>query len=347
MFTAKRYRIIALSLSAVLLGTWWYSTGNKDQAKPLVANINSEPTQQANTRQTQAPSQSEASPELNAEQTQLSELATAMRLQFGDRLTHPMGKLEMVADLRNWFMANYPNDWREMLAAFLQREFPDMAEKLVAMLDAIIEYEDFGQSLDLSQFTSSEDLNQYMWDKRLQLFGEDAEEIWADEIKKQQMQKAVVALGEVAGNFAELQQQYIDTRIEIFGDTIFADQSSHLPDMLNEFLQLDNVQSELTDMSSRDRKTALRSLRTNLGMDEAALTRWEALDERRETAWSLGAEYMSRRSQLESQFAGDELIHQIYELQEELFSEALVVHIRNEESTGFFRYSRKQTIGLN
>lgn len=277
----------------------------------------------------------------------LSSLADEMRSKFGPELDHPLGKLKMIADLRNWFMEQFPDDWLVKLMLFLQTEFPEEAEKLVAMLEGLLEYEAFGQNLDLTQFESNDALQQYMWEKRQHLFGDESEVIWADEHKARVMRDKVRDLEDVAGNFGELQQQYVDSRKSVYGDNAFVEQSSEVTNMLSEFLTLNNVQGELHNMEVGERKTALRDFRKNLGMDSEALDRWEALDEKREVSWSNGEEYMSKRVSLSESYSGDELMEKVYELQNEFFSESQATNIRNEEATGFFRFKRQRTIGLN
>lgn len=274
-------------------------------------------------------------------------LAAEMRAKFGAELAQAIGKLKMIADLRNWFMAQYPEDWLEQLLAFLQSEFPDDAESLVAMLQSLLQYEEFAQGLDLTQFASSEDLNAYMWEQRERLFGEDATELWAEEHKANLMRDNVQALGEVVGNFGELQQQYVDSRISVYGETAFEDQASETNNMMNEFLTLNNVQNELKNMPPAERQSSLREFRESLGMDEQALDRWEALDQKRDIAWEQGEEYMARRTDLTEAYSGSELDEKIQQLQNELFTESHASVLRKEEASGFFRYERERTIGLN
>lgn len=346
----KKPILVVSTISAIGVGLWLLSSNTtkdvsfESSVEPLTEEAISATSHTSEELHTESKVIAE---ELDDHSRLLSSLADEMRSKFGADLDHPLGKLKMIADLRNWFMSQFPDDWLVQLMLFLQTEFPGDADKLIAMLEGLLEYEAFGQNLELSQFESNEALQEYMWEKRQQLFGDESEIIWEGEHKAKTMRDRVRELEGVAGNFGELQQQYVDTRKSIYGENAFVEQSSEVTNMLNEFLTLTNVQGELHNMPEAERKTALRDFRKNLGMDNDALDRWEALDQKREVSWTQGAEYMSRRASLSEAYTGDELVEQIYQLQNEFFTESQATNIRNEEATGFFRFQRQRTIGLN
>lgn len=91
----------------------------------------------------------------------------------------------------------------------------------------------------------------------------------------------------------------------------------------------------------------MRSFRSDMGLDPAALKRWDALDEERDTSRTMGTTYMTERSRLEARYQGAELEQQILQLQNRLFSADEARFIRNEEASGHFRFRTPQTTGVN
>ena len=119
------------------------------------------------------------------------------------------------------------------------------------------------------------------------------------------------------------------------------------PGMLAEvFLRMDGVQRELAALGPTARSRELAHIRRELGFDEQAVARMEALDERREARWQNGLAYMQERGRLAGSFAGDALEAELRALRDEYFDHEAPT-IEAEERDGFFRFERPRIYGRN
>jgi hypothetical protein len=81
-----------------------------------------------------------------------------------------------------------------------------------------------------------------------------------------------------------------------------------------------------------------------MGMDSAALERWETLDSERQNRWTVGKTYLQERQKLMANpdAASDAALN---DLRRKYFGpEAEAIAI--EEAEGFYRYNGQQRIGL-
>jgi lipase chaperone LimK len=106
------------------------------------------------------------------------------------------------------------------------------------------------------------------------------------------------------------------------------------------------VQNDLRALPEAERREHLRQLRTAVGMDEAALGRWDELDAVRAERWKTGKHYLEERAKLQATVQGDELEADIIRLQQRIFGEEAEM-IHNEEVNGYFRYEGEQQFGVN
>jgi hypothetical protein len=115
---------------------------------------------------------------------------------------------------------------------------------------------------------------------------------------------------------------------------------------MNRFLSLESVQAELDGMSPEARAQSLREVRKGMGLDDAALARWDALDKERDARWEAGAKYMLEREALSQKYAGDELARRLAALRARYFGDEAEV-IAAEEESGLYRFARPRRWGQN
>jgi hypothetical protein len=119
------------------------------------------------------------------------------------------------------------------------------------------------------------------------------------------------------------------------------------PAMLAEvFLRMDGVQRELAALGPAARSGELAHSRRELGFDEEAVVRMEAIDERREARWQNGLAYMQDRARLAASFEGDALEAELGALRGAYFGHEAGT-IEAEERQGFFRFERPRIYGRN
>jgi hypothetical protein len=73
---------------------------------------------------------------------------------------------------------------------------------------------------------------------------------------------------------------------EVFGDQAKAYVERHQQELTNAVMTA--VQDDLKALTPTQQKHALRTIRSEMGMDKAALERWDALDNERQNRWATG-----------------------------------------------------------
>lgn len=275
-------------------------------------------------------------------------VARMLEQRFGERMDNAYWRMKLISDMMQLFRERYPDNWRAELEAFFRMAFPELADDLIAKLAALIEYNDWLDNLKATmKFSSMEERQAALWDKRLALFGDEAYDIWEAALKNEQLQQKLKTVDNFTGSFSEKAALYRDSLKEVFGNEVLGEDAPHKTQKLTKFLELEGVQSELYRLPESERYAELRAFRESLGMDEQALERWDELDESRRQMWSNADTYMDRRQQLTRQYQGAELEQQLHSLRVEMFGETEAKYIANEEGSGYFRFEKPQQIGLN
>lgn len=275
-------------------------------------------------------------------------LGKQMREKWSERLGNPYWRMKMLNDLLILFQKRFGDSWQQELEAFLRATFPEWADDLIKKMFALQEYNQWVEQLKSTmQFSSMKERQAALWDKRVALFGEEAYVIWEAALKNEQLQAKLEDVNNSTGTFAEKSEQYINGMREVFGKDIIGPDKPHATQLMTQFLQLPNVQVDLQQLPEAERYEHLREFRRAMGLNEDAMQRWDALDQQRIEERSVGTRYMEQRATLESRYQGEELQQQLERLQNELFGPEEATFIRNEESTGYYRFNQPQVIGVN
>jgi len=345
MLTRKtKLSALALTLCSTGLILWHYSTNS---AAPVTAD-----TRSPSTIDSIAPAVADNSTAANMAAPQTSAdprkiLSAQLHTHWDSKLANPYARLKMIDDLKKRFQAQYGENWREELIAFLKEEFPqwpDLEKKLLALEDYNQWMEDLKPKM---QFSSAHDRNQAIWAKRVELFGEDAYKIWEAALKSEQMHEKLAEVDSSADTFSEKSAQYIENMKSIYGEQVIAPNQPHATQMMAQFLQLQSVQKELQALPAEQQTQQLREFRSAMGMDAQALQRWDALDQERAAFRTKGNQYMEQRERLSSQFEGDQLNNKLAALRSSLFTPEEADILSKEESSGYYRFSMPQIIGQN
>jgi hypothetical protein len=268
--------------------------------------------------------------------------------RYGSKLAHPYWRLQVIESLKRYLMEKYPNDWLARLKAMLKQFFPADYDKLVASLEALESYNEWLAGIKQSMtFSSKEERLRATWDKRLQLFGEDAKVIWQAQLKQEKVEAALQQLDTPGLPLATKVDRYVQTLVDIYGTDATNPDKSHPVQQMEGLLALNTVQDQLHSLPPERRKEELHHLRSALGLDAEAVKRWDELDAERAQRAAAGAAYLQERAALEKQYQGEALQLQIQALQNRKFGPEEAQYIRNEEETGFYRYQERQQIGIN
>lgn len=267
-----------------------------------------------------------------------------LRGKFAPVIANKHARIKAIEQVVAYLMEKYPADWRERMQAFLQLLFPDLADTLFDEFQKLMRHNDWLREHrdELTRMPAAE-RRAALWKARRDVFGADADEIWASAARNEQVQDALAAL---PGN-APLRE-----RLDTFLGAVraaYGEQAGRLienrqTELLNRFLNVDSVQRDLAEMPPAQRSAALREIRSGMGMDEAALARWDQLDSARDQAWRTGGQYLQARAQVLGQYQGEAQARELHSLQDRLFG-AEADTIRSEEAAGFSRFAHARRYG--
>ena len=275
-------------------------------------------------------------------------LGASLQKRYGAKLAHPYWRLQVIESLKRYLMEKYPNDWLARLKAMLKLFFPADYDQLAASLEALESYNEWLAGIKHSMvFSSKEERLRATWDKRLQLFGEDAKVIWQAQLKQEKVEAALQQLDTHGLPLSTKVDRYVQTLVDVYGKSATDPDKSHPVQQMEGLLTLNSVQEQLHSLPPERRKEELHYLRSAMGLDDEAVKRWDELDAERAQRAAAGASYMQERAALAKQYEGETLQVQIQALQNRKFGPEEAQYIRNEEETGFYRYQERQQIGVN
>ena len=269
-----------------------------------------------------------------------------LRDKFGRAIQAKHVQIRVIEQLIAYLQQRYPEDWQTRVQGFLVQLFPELASALFAQFEKLMSYTDWlkANRAEMSRLPAAE-RRQALWDARRATFGADADEIWQAELRNEKVVEVLAALDQAHGKSTdEKMNQFLDALDQTYGEQapLFIERSR--TELLNRFLAVNSVQTELASLPRPEQHAALRRVRTALGMDEAALQRWEELDSKRDQAWDAGQSYQLQRDALIAQYSGAEQSRRLAALQDQLLG-AEAETIRAEEAAGFFRYAQTRRLG--
>lgn len=279
----------------------------------------------------------------------LQQMAAKLREQFGASLKSPYRRARMMERLMRELNDKYPDDWVLKLDAVLKLAFPEQADALFLLGQQLQHYQTYMQANAARlQALSPEQRRAETWRIREEMFGAElANTLWRSERWNEAVATSVEAIAhDTRRDWTEKLMQYQATLSEAAGPDGQGALTHQRDTLTTSFIKADSIQQELGQMPATERQQTLRQIRARMGMDEAALDRWSALDTEREQRWQRLSSYDSQRQQLLSQPASPDRDQQLQKLRQDSFGgEAGIV--ANEEAQGIFRAQLPRIHGLN
>lgn len=272
-----------------------------------------------------------------------------LRSRYGAKISNPYVQVKLIEALMRHFQKTDFLHWREELLRAVRAAFPAHYDQIEKNLDRRLEYERWMKENRTNlEAMDPEARRAAIREEREKLFGKEAaDEIWASENKNQAVNDTLKEVDALEGkSMGEKVSTYTERLEEIYEENYDNYLEQHRHEVLNRFLSLDSVQADLTAMSAEERTGALRDIRKGMGLDEAALQRWDTLDQTRDARWEQGKKYMAERAALVSTYSGSELEKKLAELQQRYFGADAEV-IAAEEASGLFRFSGPRKWGQN
>ncbi len=231
---------------------------------------------------------------------------------------------------------------------------PDLADQIQMTLDKFDLYHQWLMENDavLAQMNIEERMAA-LWKKRIELFGEDAKEIWIDEVMATDSRKGKML--DTLDFINESPDMSMNERLKLYKDTLeetykgtpeqyFLDQK---PILAKIFFSIDSVQDNLKQMSPEQRQMTINSIRKDMGFTEKMIQDMEEIDADNNRRWDVGLTYMEERRRVVEQYQGEQQKEKIQELREKYFGEEAPSIQAEEENDDFFRFERPRYYGRN
>ena len=278
-----------------------------------------------------------------------AELVAHLRSSYGATIGNRYVQIKLIEALMRHFQKHDPLHWQEALLAAVRAAFPDQYDEIAKNLEGRLAYERWMKEnrarLDALE---PEERRAAIQEERDRRFGEEAaDEIWASEQKNQAVGDTLKEIdGQQDRSLGDKLATYTERLEDIHEESHASYLENHRHEAMNRFLALESVQAELDAMSAAARAQSLREIRKGMGLDEAALGRWDALDRDRDARWETGKKYMVERAALVAAYSGQALEEKLAELRRRYFGDEAEV-IAAEEESGFFRFDRPRRWGQN
>ncbi|ASP38562.1 hypothetical protein CHH28_07685 [Bacterioplanes sanyensis] len=235
-----------------------------------------------------------------------------------------------------------------LLDSALQQAYPNRYSALQALFDGLDRYQQWllQQHKTLIALTELE-RNARLWQQRHALFGEQARQIWQQELDQHEQQRLAVQaeLQRLHDTEQPLQQIWFDLQSTL-SQPLSQTQGVGTAAMANVFFGLDSVQRQLAAMPADQRQAAIDQARQQMGFSQQRRDWLAQRDQQREQRWQRGLSYMQQRQQLQAAYQGAELQQRLAALQQQVFGHEAAT-IAKEEQQGFYRYQRPRLYGRN
>lgn len=235
-----------------------------------------------------------------------------------------------------------------VLDAAIEQAFPDDYSQLRQLFSRLDQY----QAWLLEQQKTLLALPEWqrearLWQQRHALFGEQARQIWQQEVDQYEQQRLAVQAGlEQLQNSPQALSQLALELQQLVDEHVASEPSLAAGAVASVFFSLDSVQRQLRQLAPTERQQAIDRARQQLGIS-AERRQWLAQrDQQRQQRWQRGLHYMQQRHELQQRYQGQAFEQALAQLQQKIFAHEADT-IAREEEQGFFRYQRPRLYGRN
>ncbi|WP_369601790.1 hypothetical protein AAIA72_02025 [Hahella sp. SMD15-11] len=278
-------------------------------------------------------------------------LIRRLREDYGTYVNSVAARAEL-RDLRDSLIKAWPDEGDALFRSVIRGAFPEQAEailNLIARLDAYDEW----VIRELVSLNHMDPLSRQgtLWAKRREMFGDDAEQLWQDELRSrearaQTVQQTVALLNKADETPMEERLYLLRTTLEEqYRNTVEAP-LVNAGLVAQVFFRLDSVQNDLKRLPPDARQSRINALRRQMGLTEAQVAALEKQDQQRQKQWETGMAYMEARRALTARYHGQPPAAELDALRRQYFGSNAVT-IAREEAQGFFRFERPRLYGRN
>ena len=279
-------------------------------------------------------------------------LARELKAEFGDRIDDITIRARF-HDIRSDVIERFPERGERWFRRALRIAFPERADAILELIAKLARYNDWllTENRTLMELSPIE-RSGMLWDKRREIFGDQADMLWAEERaavseQRQQVQATLERLGQADNISLEETLHQLRSELDETFDGAMRQLINDSGAVSGAFFTLESVQEKLASLPPEQRQARIDEMRRQLGFSEDAVERMRERDQARERRWSRGKAYMAEREEVMAQFQEEsERERALQELRREYFEHEAET-IRKEEATGFYRYERPRVYGRN
>lgn len=264
-----------------------------------------------------------------------------MKERYGKKLSDKRIQIRLVGGLIRHLKRKNPYDWKERIRAVIAAEFTEHSAELMDKIDRLDEFNNYlKEHRGELQAMSPADRKETMMSKRREIFGPEYEEIWDREITAGKLSDM---LGRLDGR-SDLSPHDKMRAFSAFAKSLYpvsSDLSSGKSEdeimvrnyeLVNNFLEMDSMQSDLGAMAPDERARFLKSLRESMGMKEDVVRKMAEVDAAMDRMWENAPAYTRERSEIVANYTGAERERKLDEARKKYFGTNAGV-IKMEEDT--------------
>ena len=291
-------------------------------------------------------------PPLAASDTFSDRIVNELQKYYGKTISEKSTQASLIG-IRDIVMGTRPANGKAFFYTILKRAFPNYADEIMTTLDKLDQYNRWldDNNKMLSQMTAAERAAA-LWEKRRELFGDDAEKIWTGEMLATEARKEKVK--DTLAVLNKSDDMTIDEKMEVYQgvlrDTYKGTPEEFILDqnyiLSKVFFSIDSIQDELKKMNPEQRQQEMNNIRRKMGFTEQDIEQLAGLDADRDRRWDIGLMYMQEREDIVQEFEGPEQEAKLNELREKYFQDEANT-IQLEEKDNFFRFKRPRIYGRN
>jgi hypothetical protein len=283
----------------------------------------------------------------------VEELSERMKKQFADNI-HLVAIQVGLKSLRDDLNRAYPEQGNALFVRIVSKAFPQWVSAILKAIALMDDYDAWlqGMLVSLNDMNSLEQQGT-LWEKRRELFGDAATQIWQEEISaEQERQMTMRSTMEILDASYDTQMQ---ERLYLLQSTFEESYADKIQNMVIDpkgvlaqvFFGFDAVQKDLSALPAEKRQVQINDIRKAMGFSEEQIESQSESDQKREVRWQNGYAYMAARKAAESDYVGDELVKELDKVREKFFAHEASTIKKEEEDLAFFRYMRPRIFGRN
>ncbi|HNW28360.1 MAG TPA: hypothetical protein PKN50_07790 [Spirochaetota bacterium] len=276
-----------------------------------------------------------------ADDPEIEMILGIMKERYGKKLSDKRIQIRLVGGLIRHLKRKNPYDWKERIRAVIAAEFTEYSAELMEKIDKLDEFNNYLKEHrgDL-QAMSPTDRKEAMMSKRREIFGPEYEEIWDREITAGKISDM---LGRLDGR-SDLSPYDKMRAYSAFTKSLYPESSDLSSgksedeimvrnyELVNNFLEMDSVQSDLRNMAPDERARFLKSLRQSMGMKDDVIRKMEDVDATMDRMWENAPAYNRERSEISANYKGTERERKLDEARKKYFGANAGI-IKMEEDT--------------